>query len=81
MLAKIKIIPKKGILDPQGKASEKTLSSLGFEGVSDVRVGKYIELRLDTEDREKASADVENMCKKLFANTVIEDFTYSVTND
>ncbi len=76
MLAKIKITPKEGILDPQGKVSHNALSSLGFEGVGDVRVGKYIEVKLDTKDKDKADQDVKQMCTKLFANTVIEDFSY-----
>jgi len=78
MLAKIKITPKQGILDPQGAASQKALSSLGFTDVADVRVGKYIELKLDVNDKCKANEIVEDMCNKLFANMVIENYTYSI---
>jgi len=78
MLAKIKITPKQGILDPQGAASQKALLSLGFTDIADVRVGKYIELKINASDKGKASEVVEDMCNKLFANTVIENYTYSI---
>ena len=71
MRAKIKITLKKGVLDPQGKAIHHALEGLGFAGVNDVRAGKLIELDLadGTSD-----ADIEAMCRKLLANTVIENF-------
>lgn len=67
---------KSGVLDPQGKAVETALGSLGFEGVSDVRQGKVIELEVAESDPDKARADIEKMCEKLLANTVIE--TYAI---
>ena len=75
MKAKIHVTLKSGVLDPQGKAVEQALGSLGFAGVSGVRQGKYIELALDATDRAKAQANVEKMCEKLLANTVIENYS------
>ncbi|GER07788.1 phosphoribosylformylglycinamidine synthase subunit PurS [Iodidimonas muriae] len=75
MKARVHITLKSGVLDPQGKAIHHALDSLGFSGVDDVRQGKYIELDLQETDREKARADVEDMCRKLLANTVIERFS------
>ena len=74
MKAKIKVTLKTGVLDPQGKAIENALGSLGFDGVSDVRQGKYLELDLATSDEAEARSSVEAMCQKLFANTVIENY-------
>ena len=75
MKAKIHVTLKSGVLDPQGKAVEQALGSLGFAGVSGVRQGKYIEFDLDETDRAKAQANVEKMCKMLLANTVIENYS------
>jgi phosphoribosylformylglycinamidine synthase subunit PurS len=76
--AKIHVTLKSGVLDPQGKAVGNALAQLGFEGVSGVRQGKYIELELADKDAKKAKARVEDMCRKLLANTVIEDFRVDV---
>ncbi len=78
MQATVHVTLKKGVLDPQGKAVRHALRSLGFEGVDGVRQGKYIEIALDETDREKALAEVEAMCKKLLANTVIEDYRIDI---
>ncbi len=78
MLAKIKIIPKRDILDPQGKAIQKSLFSLGFEDIDDVRVGKYIEVKLNTSEKQEAEEQVKQICNKLLANTVIEDFSFQI---
>ncbi len=78
MKAKIHVTLKPGVLDPQGKAVENALSALGFGGVSGVRQGKYIELELSQTDPEKATAEVEEMCKKLLANMVIEDYAIDI---
>ncbi|MDA8233141.1 MAG: phosphoribosylformylglycinamidine synthase subunit PurS [Magnetospirillum sp.] len=75
MKAKVHITLKNGVLDPQGKAVGHALASLGFSGVGDVRQGKYIEMTLDETDRDKARASVEQMCKSLLANTVIENYS------
>ncbi|MDZ4694840.1 MAG: phosphoribosylformylglycinamidine synthase subunit PurS [Deltaproteobacteria bacterium] len=72
--AKIVVTLKRAVLDPQGRAVEQSLSRLGFDGVSDVRVGRFIELKLNGVDASAARERVEGMCKKLLANTVIEDF-------
>ena len=74
MKARIIVTLKSGVLDPQGKAIEGALSSLGFGGVDAVRQGKYIELDLDESDPVKARAAAEDMCRQLLANTVIENF-------
>jgi phosphoribosylformylglycinamidine synthase subunit PurS len=66
--AKVLIRPKEGILDPQGKAIERALPALGFDGVSRVRVGRLVELETDDPDR------IADLCEKLLANTLIEDY-------
>ncbi len=74
MKAKIHVTLKNGVLDPQGKAIGHALTNLGFNGVGDVRQGKYIEIELSENDRAKAEAAVKQMCEKLLANTVIENY-------
>ena len=74
MKAKIKVTLKKGVLDPQGKAIEGALGSLGFSGVNSVRQGKYFEVDLSETDKSKAQAALKAMCEKLIANTVIENY-------
>ncbi len=81
MLAKIFIKPKKGILDPQGKAVSGALGRLGFNHIQDVRIGKYIEIRLDAEDTVTAQSDVRKMCETLLVNKVIEDFTFEIVEE
>jgi len=70
----INVSLKAGVLDSQGKAVHHALDSLHFEGVSDVRVGKQIVVKLDTDDKTAAMAEVEKMCEEILANTVIEDY-------
>ena len=72
--ARVHVTLKTGVLDPQGKAIEQALGSLGFDGVSGVRQGKVIDLALDESDPDKARASLEAMCEKLLANTVIENY-------
>jgi phosphoribosylformylglycinamidine synthase subunit PurS len=74
MKAKVHVTLKNGVLDPQGKAIAHALDNLGFTGVGDVRQGKYIELDIAETDRAKAQAAVKQMCEKLLANTVIENY-------
>lgn len=74
MKARVTVTLKHGVLDPQGKAIQGALKSLGFAGVDDVRQGKLIELDLETADRAEAQAQVTDMCEKLLANTVIENY-------
>lgn len=78
MKARVHITLKNGVLDPQGKAIQHALSALGFDGVDDVRQGKYIELDLRETDKDKARAAVEEMCKKLLSNTVIENYAIDI---
>ena len=79
MKARIKITLKYGVLDPQGKAIQSALGSLGFGGVNDVRQGKYIEVELAETNEATAKDAVERMCKDLLANTVIENYSYEIT--
>jgi phosphoribosylformylglycinamidine synthase subunit PurS len=79
MKARIKITLKNGVLDPQGKAIEGALASLGFSGVGDVRQGKYIEVDLAETDEAKAKLAIDKMCKELLANTVIENYSYELS--
>lgn len=74
MKARIKITLKNGVLDPQGKAISHALNQLGFDGIGDVRQGKYIEVDLTETDPTKARAALEDMCERVLANTVIENY-------
>lgn len=78
MKARVTVTLKNGVLDPQGKAIQHALSALGFGGVDDVRQGKLIELELQGSDRDKAKAEIEAMCEKLLANTVIENYSIEI---
>ena len=74
MKISVVITLKKDVLDPQGKVIHQTLNGMGFEGVNEVRQGKYFEIDTNENDKKQAEAKVEEMCKKLLANLVIEDF-------
>lgn len=74
MKARVYVTLKNGVLDPQGKAIEGSLASLGFDGVHGVRQGKVFDLDLAEQDSAKAEAAVKQMCEKLLANTVIENY-------
>ena len=74
MKARVTVMLKTGVLDPQGEAVRHALGSLGFQGVQGVRQGKVIELDLAATDRAEAEADVKAMCDNLLANTVIESY-------
>ena len=74
MKIKVIVTPKKGVLDPQGKAIQQTLNSMNFIDVSEVRQGKYFEIETELKDEKDAKQNVEDMCKKLLANLVIEDY-------
>ncbi|MCD6654306.1 MAG: phosphoribosylformylglycinamidine synthase subunit PurS [Sulfurovum sp.] len=78
MKAIVNVFLKEGVLDPQGKAVHHALTSLGFNDVKDVRVGKQIILELTATDKSKAEAEVREMCETLLANTVIEDYTIEI---
>jgi len=79
MKARVFVTLKNGVLDPQGKAIGHALNNLGFASVGEVRQGKMIDLELSETDEAKARADVENMCEKLLANTVIESYEIELT--
>ncbi len=74
MRATVHVMLKPGVLDVQGKAIEGALHGLGFGGVSDVRVGRTVEFKLDAADRAAAEAEVKAMCERLLANSVIESW-------
>ena len=74
MIFKVIVTPKVGVLDPQGKAIQQTLNSMGFSSVNEVRQGKYFNIDVNENDEIKAKGKVEDMCKKLLANLVIEDY-------
>jgi phosphoribosylformylglycinamidine synthase len=78
MLAKIHITLKKDVLDPQGKVIANSLSDLGFEGIQSVRQGKYIEIILDGDNKDAAASKLSQMCEKLLANLVIEDYSVEI---
>jgi len=74
----VRVVPRAGLLDPQGQAVEHALSVLGFTGTGDVRVGRAIELAVDATSREAAEAAARQMCERLLANPVTEDFSLTV---
>ena len=78
MLAKIHITFKNGVLDPQGRAVHHALKDLGFNEVSGIQMGKYLEVRLNGISKEEAETRVKEMCEKLFANTVIESYQFTL---
>lgn len=78
MRVRVFITPKKGVLDPQGKAIEHSLHALGFGEAHEVHLGKYVELSLDGYDREQARRRVDDMCRKLLANAVIEEYRFEL---
>ena len=74
MKLKVIVTLKDGVLDPQGKAIQQTLNGMSFSEVKEVRQGKYFDIEVSTNDEEKAKVKVDEMCKKLLANLVIEDY-------
>ncbi|MER5172148.1 phosphoribosylformylglycinamidine synthase subunit PurS [Thioclava sp. GXIMD2076] len=78
MKARVHVMLKDGVLDPQGEAVRHALGALGFAGVEGVRQGKVIELDLNAADKAAAEAEVQAMCEKLLANTVIEQYTVEI---
>lgn len=78
MKVRVYVTLKDGILDPQGKAVKHSLHTLGYTSVADVRIGKYIELILDDASGENPDPQIKDMCNKLLANTIVEDFRYEI---
>ena len=74
MKLKVVVTLKKGVLDPQGKAIQQTLNGMGFQNIDSVRQGKFFDIEINEMDENKAKSKAEEMCKKLLANLVIEDF-------
>ena len=81
MRVKIFVSLKQGVLDPQGKAIERSLHTFGYDEVRDVRVGKFLELEVDAASREAAETRVREMCDKLLANPVIEDYRFEISSE
>ena len=78
MKARIHVTLKPGVLDPQGTAIKKSLDNLGIDSVSSVTHGKYFEITLNENDKQKAEQTVEERCKSLLANTVIENYSFEI---
>ncbi len=76
--AKVYVTLKGGVLDPQGETVKGALEALGFSGVKDVRIGKFMVITLNDVSREEATSRVDEMCKKLLANPVIEDYRFEL---
>ena len=74
MKVKVIVTLKNGVLDPQGKAIQQTLNGMAFDNVSEVRQGKFFDIEINERDETKAKSQAEEMCKKLLANLVIEDY-------
>ena len=74
----VKVILKKDVLDPQGKVVKNTLQGLGMDNLKSVRQGKYFEIEVNDTDQEKAKGKVDEMCKKLLANLIIEDYKINI---
>lgn len=77
--ASVYVTPKSGISDPQGATIERALPALGFEGVERVRVGRFITLEVDGDEEEVVRRDVDDMCRRLLANPIIEDYRFELT--
>ena len=74
MKASVTVTLKKDVLDPQGKVVEKTLKNMGYSNIENVRQGKYFEIEIDEADKKNAEKSIEEICKKLLTNMVIEDY-------
>ena len=81
MQVRVFVTPRKGILDPQGRAVESSLQSLGFKNASGVKVGKYITLEIDARSASEARDEAKKMCDALLANPVIEDYRFEVDGE
>ena len=79
MQVKIFITLKNGVVDPQGITIKGALESLGYQGIANIRLGKYIQMELNSRSREEAEKNIEEMCGKLLANPVIENYRYEIS--
>jgi phosphoribosylformylglycinamidine synthase len=78
MKAKVYVTLKKGVLDPQGKAVGSALKSMGYNEVKNLRIGKFMEIEFDSSSRQNAEKRLKEMCEKLLANTIIEDYKVEI---
>jgi phosphoribosylformylglycinamidine synthase len=78
-IAHIDIMPHKELLDPQGKTVNKNMKNIGIDNVEDIRIGKHIEMTFEADSEETAKAKVDNACKKLLANVIMEKYTFHLT--
>jgi phosphoribosylformylglycinamidine synthase len=74
------VTPKQGVVDPQGAVIERALPALGHSGASSIRVGRYITLEVEGSNLEQVKADVDDMCRRLLANPIIEDYRFDVSH-
>lgn len=74
------VTPKRGVVDPQGAVIERALPALGHSGTGDIRVGRYITLTVEGTDPGKVKADVDDMCRRLLANPIIEDYSFEISS-
>jgi len=72
------VSPRKDVLDPQGKAVESALANLGFDGITDVRIGKYLTFSVESAEENSARSLVKDACEKLLTNPIIEDYTFDI---
>jgi len=79
--AHVFVTMRKGVLEPQGRAVARSLNDLGYSTVKDVRIGKFIEVELDLDDRERALKLLDEICRKLLANPVIEDYRFEIVEE
>ncbi len=77
-IAEINIMPLKALLDPQGKAVTNSMKNIGFENISNVRIGKHITLEIEADEEEKAMEQVNNACNKILANPIMEGYDYVI---
>ena len=78
MKARIIVTPKKAVLDPQGKSVQNALEHMGYQGIGDVHVGKFLEIELAGGDRESRRKQIDDACHKILSNPVIEDYTFEI---
>ena len=81
MKAKIIVMPKKTVLDPQGKTVKHALESLNFKGIKDVRIGKFIEVEMTGRNKAALKRKIDDACHKLLSNPVIEEYTFEISRD
>lgn len=81
LIAEIHVTLKELVLDPQGTTLKRSMETMGYQGIEDVRMGKFIQVRFDSDDRKKVEERVKEMCQKILSNPVIEQYSYSLRED